>query len=96
MPGSRWKLAIAEETYSSDDGKVKVARKLIKQGRMQSIQFLNRPIQYLDCPIQKLVLIQGSDEVFLYDEPVTVKNKIYIVKDLSNRYKYRYSFDIAV
>ena len=69
QPRSKWKLARVEEAYASEDGlvrKVKLAMstpKLDKQGRRQ------QPIQYLDRPVNRLVLLQPVDRGILVEEP---------------------------
>ncbi|KAK3737845.1 hypothetical protein QZH41_004783 [Actinostola sp. cb2023] len=74
-PRNLWRLARVQETYSSDDGlvrKVKLAMattNLDKNGRRL------QEVQYLERPIQKLVLIQEVDREVPIEEPHTDKKK---------------------
>ena len=69
QPRSKWKLARVEEAYASEDGLVRKVKlpmstpKLDKQGRRK------QPIQYLDRPVNRLVLLQPVDRGIPVEEP---------------------------
>ena len=62
LPRNQWRLARVVETYPGDDALVRKVKLLVADSSLDRCGKRSKSPEYLDRPVQKLVLFVTSDE----------------------------------